>query len=174
MLALMTACPLRLTNFSSLTLGGNLTSTEDGWLIKIPGTEVKNGQPITFEVPKPLLGFFECYLQRVRPRIATAPESALWVAWDGQRLEAHSTYIAFTRITKELFGKAINPHLLRDCAATTMASDSYESALAARGLLGHKRFSTTEKYYIHANQLKSSRKINVILQSLIQRRSLDA
>ncbi len=163
MLALMTACPLRLKNFSSLKLGGNFTKTENGWLIKIPGAEVKNGQPMTFDVPGPLLGFFECYLERVRPRIANAAETALWVAWDGDRLEYHSTYIAFTRITTELFGKAINPHLLRDCAATTMASDSYESALAARGLLGQKNFATTQKFYIHSRQLESSRKINAAL-----------
>ncbi len=163
MLALMTACPLRLKNFFSLKLGGNFTKTENGWLIKIPGAEVKNGQSMKFDVPKPLLGFVECYLQRVRPRIANGSETSLWVAWDGTRLEYHSTYIAFTRITTELFGKAINPHLLRDCAATTMASDSYDSALAARGLLGHKRFSTTEKFYIHAKQLEASRRINTVL-----------
>lgn len=132
MLALMTACPLRLKNFSSLKLGGNFTKTENGWQIRIPGAEVKNGQPMKFDMPKPLLGFVECYLERVRPRIAKPTETALWVAWDGKRLESHSTYNAFTRITKELFGKAINPHLLRDCAATTMASDSYAGALVDR------------------------------------------
>lgn len=166
MLALMTACPLRLKNFSCLKLGGNFTKTETGWQIKIPGAEVKNGQSMKFDVPKPLLGLVECYLERVRPRIANGSETALWVAWDGTRLEYHSTYIAFARITKELFGKVINPHLLRDCAATTMASDSYESALAARGLLGHKRFGTTEKFYIHAKQLEASRKINAALTKL--------
>lgn len=165
MLALMTACPLRLKNFSSLRIGRNFTKIENGWLIKIPGAEVKNGQPMTFEVPKPLLIFVECYLERVRPRIANASEGALWVAWDGTRLKYHSTYIAFTRITTELFGRAINPHLLRDCAATTMASESYAGALAARGLLGHKRFSTTEKFYIHAKQLEASRRINTVLAS---------
>ncbi len=163
MLALMTACPLRLKNFSSLKLGGNFTKTESGWLIKIPGTEVKNGQPMTFDVSKSLLGFVECYLERVRSRIANSCETSLWIAWDGTRLEYHSTYIAFTRITTELFGKAINPHLLRDCAATTMASDSYDSALAARGLLGHRNFSTTERFYIHSKQLEASRRINVVL-----------
>jgi integrase/recombinase XerD len=163
MLALMTACPLRLKNFSSLTLGSSFKKADTGWAIKICGTEVKNGQPMMFDVPVPLLGFFKRYLEQVRPRIAKGSESALWVAWDGDRLESHSTYIAFTRITTELFGKAINPHLLRDCAATTMASDSYAGALAARGLLGHKRFSTTERFYIHAKQLEASRKINTIL-----------
>jgi site-specific recombinase XerC len=171
MVALMTACPLRLKNFTSLTIGINFLKLSNGWLIKIPGKEVKNGQPMSFDVPKPLLPYFEQYLSSVRSQLTKADEGPLWVAWDGTRLEYHSIYIAFTRTTKRLFGKSINPHLLRDCAATTLASVSYASALAARGLLGHKHYQTTQKYYIHAKQLEASRKVNNILLGIACRQA---
>jgi site-specific recombinase XerD len=167
MLALMTACPLRLKNFAGLTIGTDFLRVSHGWLIKIPGKEVKNGQPMSFDVPDRLLPYLELYLSSVRSQLTDATDGPLWTAWDGTRLKYHSVYIAFTRITKELFGRSINPHLLRDCAATTLASDSYKSAQAARGLLGHRRFETTEKHYIHAQQLEASRKINDVLATAL-------
>jgi site-specific recombinase XerD len=167
MLALMTACPFRLKNFTSLEIGRNFVKLSDGWLIKIPGQEVKNRQAISFDIPARLLPYLETYLSAIRPQLTQAAVGPLWVAWDGARLKYHGVYIAFTRISKELFGNSINPHLLRACAATTLASDSYTSAQAARGLLGHRRFETTEKYYIHAQQLRASRKINDVLATAL-------
>ncbi len=79
----------------------------------------------------------------------------------------HMVYIAFTRITTELFGKPINPHLFRDCAATTLASHSLRGAMAAPGLLGHLSAKTTEKHYIHARQLEASRQINKLLARIV-------
>lgn len=167
MLALLAACPLRLKNFASLTIGENFKQVGDGWLIKIPGNEVKNGKAMSFDVPDPLLPHMETYLSLVRPQLTNAPGGPLWVEWSGTRLKYHSVYIAFTRITKELLGRPINPHLLRDCAATALASDSYKAAKAARALLGHRRHETTEKYYIHAQQIEASRKVNDILTAAL-------
>ena len=60
----------------------------------------------------------------------------------------------------------MNPHLLRDCAATSLSTVSPDVARAAAALLGHRNFSTTEKYYIRANRLEASRKLNAILASV--------
>src|SRR4051812_13545632 len=51
-------------------------------------------------------------------------------------------------ITRRLVGVAINPHLLRDCAATSLSTVSPAAALSAAALLGHRQFATTERYYI--------------------------
>ena len=167
MLALMTACPLRLKNFASLEIEKNFVKLSEGWLIKIPSQEVKNRQAISFDVPARLLPYLDTYLSAVRSQLTQNRAGLLWVAWDGTSLKYHSVYIAFTRISRELFGSSINPHLLRSCAATALASDSYKAAQAARGLLGHRRFETTEKYYIHAQQLEASRKINDVLSNAL-------
>ena len=47
--------------------------------------------------------------------------------------------------TKEQFGVAINPHLFRDAAATTMAIADPANVRLAAPLLGHRTFTTTEK-----------------------------
>jgi integrase/recombinase XerD len=59
--------------------------------------------------------------------------------------------------TKEEFGVAINPHLFRDAAATTMAIADPEHVCLAAPLLGHRTFSTTEKYYRQARAQEAHR-----------------
>ena len=68
--------------------------------------------------------------------------------------------------TTALLGVPINPHLLRDCAATMLSSLSPEAALATSALLGHRSFATTERYYIRANQLDAGRKVSAVLLAL--------
>ena len=52
--------------------------------------------------------------------------------------------------TKVKFGAALNPHLFRDAAATTLAITDPAHVRLAAPLLNHKTFSTTEKYYQQA------------------------
>ena len=51
------------------------------------------------------------------------------------------------QLTDELFGRPINPHLFRDCAASAIASDDPEHILASARILGHASVNTTERYY---------------------------
>jgi len=84
MLALLTLRPLRVKNFSSLELGRHLIKTEGGWLIAIPADETKTHQPISFELPEPLVPWFERYLSAVRPLFPHATESSrLWLGKEG-------------------------------------------------------------------------------------------
>ena len=69
-------------------------------------------------------------------------------------------------MTRRLFGTSINPHLLRDCAASSLANDSVEMAQAAPALLGHRHRSTTEKYYIQADNLAASRTLGTLLENI--------
>lgn len=172
MVAMLAAHPLRRKNFADLRIGTTLRPAQDGWLIKIAGADTKNGQPLELEVARHLLPYIQTYLNRVRSRIANPSETALWVSWDGDQMAYHMVYIAFIRITKELFGKSINPHLFRDCAATTLASKSLRAAMAASGLLGHLRPETTEKHYIHAKQIEASRAMNGLLTKILTSKSV--
>ena len=59
--------------------------------------------------------------------------------------------------TKEQFGVAINPHLFRDAAATTMAIADPANVRLAAPLLGHRTFTTTERYYRQARAQEAHR-----------------
>lgn len=160
MIALMACRPLRLGNFTSLDIGGRFHQEAGHWMIEIPGNETKNGDPLTFDVPATLVPCLHIYLGQIRPAFlanAQAETNALWLGFQGQPLAYHTVHCRIVYVTRKWFGMPINPHLFRDCAATTMSSCSVEDALASAALLGHRNFATTEKHYIRANQLEASR-----------------
>jgi site-specific recombinase XerD len=162
MLALLALRPLRLGNFAGLQIGRHLVQVAGRWQIDIPGTETKTRQPLLFDVPRALHPYLEIYINRVRQTFivkATGPSDYLWLGFEGGRLTYHSVYQRIVFLTEKLFGHPINPHLLRDCAATTLSTRSVDDALSAAPLLGHRSFATTERYYIRANQLEASRSI---------------
>jgi integrase len=166
-LALLAARPLRKKNVTSLELGRHVIQTGDGWLIAIPAEETKTRQPISFDLPDQLVPWIERYLSKVRPLFPQAAESSrLWLGKDGVMHHPHVVWHRITKLTRRLFGTPINPHLLRDCAASSLAAVSSDTARAAAPLLGHRHFSTTGRYDIQADNLAASRKVSAILDQL--------
>jgi integrase/recombinase XerC len=64
-----------------------------------------------------------------------------------------------TRISEELLGKPIYPHLLRDCAASAMSSDAPEYILAASRILGHSSLKTTLSHYEQSSMLAAGARL---------------
>jgi hypothetical protein len=55
--------------------------------------------------------------------------------------------------TREGLGHAINPHLFRDCAAPSVVIHDPAHVGIAYRLPGHRRGSTTERYYHQAGSV---------------------
>lgn len=167
MLALLAARPLRKKNFTGLELGRHLIPVEDNWLLTISAEETKTRQPVSFDLPEPLLPWFAHYLSEVRPLFPHAAESSrLWLGKEGVMRDPNMVRHRLTKLTQRLFGTSINPHLLRDCAASSLAAISADMARAAAALLGHRQFSTTERYYIQADNLAASRRHGATLDQI--------
>ena len=167
MLALLAARPLRVKNFTALAFGRHLHPAGTGWLIAIPADETKTHRPIEFYMPENLIPWFERYREKVRPLFPGASQSdRLWLNYRGPKVGQHFIYLRIAKITSRLLGRSLNPHLLRDCAASSMATESVALARAAAPLLGHSHFSTTERYYLQANTLAASRQLNALLASI--------
>jgi integrase len=60
--------------------------------------------------------------------------------------------------TGEAFGRPINPHLFRDCAATSIAMDDPKHVRIASRILGHRSTATTERYYNQAQAIDAARR----------------
>lgn len=167
MVAMLAPRPIRLKNFSNIRIGHELRREGRHWVLVIPGEEVKNGQPLEHALPTSLVPFLHVYLDRIRPSFLKDRQSqALWLTFEGDTLGYNSIYGRFILVTKRLFGVPINPHLLRDCAATSLSTVSPAAALSAGALLGHRTFATTERYYVRANRLEANRAVNDILASI--------
>jgi site-specific recombinase XerD len=81
----------------------------------------------------------------------------LWLGYRFKPEAAHTLQLALVRVTRQAFGKPINPHLFRDCAATSIAIHNPASVRSAAAVLGHRSFATTEKYYNLAGSIQAGR-----------------
>lgn len=168
MVLLLAACPLRLRNLSTLSVGLDLCAEGDRWAVRIDEEQTKNGQRLNHILPRHVGSYLAAYLDRVRPNFGPADgETALWVGFEGGPLCAHSMYGRIMLVTGRLFGTAINPHLFRACAATTLAESAPEAVRLAAPLLGHRYFQTTERHYLKAGQLLASRRTNDALAAIM-------
>lgn len=178
LIALLSALPtLRLANLTGLFLGHTLLRQGENWLISIPAPQVKTKVAIEL-LPWPLMliPHLEVYLSEYRRRIlelrhrspSRSSEEALWVTMYGLPMHAHAVYMRIVARTRDAFGRSVNPHLFRDCAATTIAIEDPTHVRIAAPLLHHRTFATTEKYYNQAQGLEASRAVQDCLLSLRQ------
>ena len=78
-------------------------------------------------------------------------------------MHSKALYGSICRRTKAAFGHAINPHLFRDCVATTIAIKDPAHVEVAMSILGHSRLETTEHYYNQAMTLEASRQYHHVI-----------
>jgi integrase/recombinase XerD len=177
MIALLASRPLRLRNLAGLSLDHTLVRRGEGWWIQIPAAETKTNDPIEVPWPDRLVLHLETYLADHRSAIAALRNSrtgtasnATWLSMYGPPMTDNGIYDRIVARTREGLGQPINPHLFRDCAATSVAIDDPAHVGIASRLLGHRTGSTTERYY---NQARSVEACRLLQKSLLARRHDD-
>ena len=155
---------LRRRNLAALELERQVRKVGGRWVVVIPETETKTRVSMEFPWPESLVGALEYWLQRWRPyllrlknRWTRSASNALWVSSHGSPLTQQAIYDRVVERTRNAFGKPINPHLFRDCAATTLAIVDPKHVRLAAPLLGHRTFATTERYYLQAGMIEAGR-----------------
>jgi integrase len=88
-------------------------------------------------------------------RTGTASD-ALWLSIYGLAMTDNGIFDRIVARTREGMGQPINPHLFRDCAVTSVATDDPANIGIASRLLGHRTGSTTERYYNQAHSVEAS------------------
>jgi integrase len=176
-IALLAMRPLRRNNFLALSVGTTLRREPDeGWLISFPGSMTKNHAALTQPFPEVLVPALENYLGEHRPVLAAAhgrsgpatvqshpPGDRLWLSRWGAPLTAGGLQVLVDNHTRARFGHAVNPHLFRDCAATSLAEENPDHVRFAADLLGHRSFATTQRFYIVAGQRRALRSYQAVI-----------
>jgi integrase/recombinase XerD len=172
-IALLASRPLRLRNLAGLILDHTLLQRGEGWWIQIPAAETKTNDAIEVPWPEMLVPHLETYLADHRSGIAALRNSrtgtasnAIWLSMYGSPMTDNGIYDRIVARTREGLGQPINPHLFRDCAATSIAIDDPEHVGIASRLLGHRTGSTTERYYNQARGVQASRLMQSYLLTL--------
>ena len=75
-------------------------------------------------------------------------------------------YDRVVALTAAGLGRRINPHLFRDCVATTIAIEDPAHVGIASQILGHRAQGTTERHYNHAQSLEAARRLQATLLHL--------
>ena len=163
--AVLAARPLRLRNLAGFMLDRTLVSRGDGWWIQISAAETKNREPIELPWPDTLVLALETYLAQYRPVLArmrgrwSRPSGgALWLSTDGSPMTRMAIYDRIIARTRNGLHRPINPHLFRDCAATSIAIEDPAHVGVATRLLGHRTRGTTERYYNQARSIEAARR----------------
>lgn len=165
--AILSVCPVRLGNLSSIEIDKHLRRTRTGYLLRFEAGETKTAHPFAAPLPEELTPLLEHYLTVVRPVLLQGRESPrLWVTRYGVPMRDKAVYAAVTRETERALGQAINPHLFRDCAATFVAHEDPEHIGIAAPILGHVDPRVTERHYIQANQIAAGRRIRQSVTAL--------
>lgn len=164
LIALLALVPLRRHNIAGLRIGRNMIDVNGTWLIALDASETKTRAPIEIAWPEELTAPLVIYLTIHRPHLSSLVghwskpiDSALWVSSNGSPMTEMAIYHRVRKHTREAFGVAINPHLFRDAAATTLAIADPENVRVAAPLLGHRTFTTTERYYQQAKSFEAHR-----------------
>jgi integrase/recombinase XerD len=175
--------PIRRRNLSALNLGDTLRFDAGRWRVAFGAEATKDKSPLTFALPEDhaYQQALEHYLMRIRPRLLRSPAIAhdtlshqrgpLWISTRGKAMTAHALYYAVTRSSERLLGAPLNPHLLRDCAASAITSERPEYVLAASRILGHSQLSTTLTHYEQASMLEAGARLQEVLAEIQARQT---
>lgn len=161
MIAMLAAAPVRLSNFVAIEIGHHLVYDGVSYRLCFGPSEVKNGRPLELKLPPALKAAIDLWISSYRPQCLSRhgrwhrhfKESALWISESGSRYASASQ--VGSRIQRQAlrrFGKRINPHLFRDIAATSIATELPADAGIIRSVLGHASLRTGERFY---NQARS-------------------
>lgn len=167
--------PIRRRNLAALQLGETLRFEAGRWRIAFEADATKDKSPLAFALPEDedYASAFACYLSRIRPRLLCSPivpldtlpnlRGPLWVSTRAKAMTAHALYYAVTRCSLRLLGAPLNPHLVRDCAASAITTERPDYVLAAARILGHSQLSTTLAHYEQASMLEARARLQEVV-----------
>ena len=167
MIAMLAVHPVRLANFSAIRIGLHLNLTGERYWLRFAAHETKERQPFETPLASILEASLDTYLQSIRPILLDTRQSdALWISVRKTPMTDQGVYVQMVQTTERIFGHPINPHLFRDCAMTTLATDDPAHIWAGSKVLGHSSLKTGEKHYNQADMLSAAAQYHETLAQL--------
>jgi len=173
LIAFLAARPLRKRNVKGMCLGTTFIRENGRYWLRFPAGETKPRRSIDLPCSAGLTPVFDRYLEVHRAVLlgrASSPgpkpgPRAVWISETGRPMDDMAIYRATTRPTLAEFGKAVNPHLFRDCAATAIAVDDPTCVQIVMHILGHTRLATGERHYNQARGIEASRSLIALIDA---------
>ncbi|WP_218588601.1 tyrosine-type recombinase/integrase [Marivita hallyeonensis] len=169
MVAFLALMPIRRRAVVSLTIGTSILFGADGIEIVLSEDLTKTGVPWEAQVPQEIEPLMRRYADDTRPRLMAArKETHDWLWVNDRGAPYHLNYFGnrIGRITQDLLGVRVTPHLFRDAAATTLSRHSPDAAKLIPPVLSHSSNLTSQKHYIHAGSIEAGRGLMDVINQL--------
>lgn len=158
---LLLTCSFRRENVVELELGKSLkragTKDEPYWIIQHDEGDVKNGQPLRFQLSGNCAALLEEYLEHWRLRLCKVPNDWLFPDEMGQMMNPNNLGALITRCSAKRTGTAITPHQFRHISVETFLLEHPDKVDLMSAHLGHRSVNTTRNYYARSKQKQASR-----------------
>jgi site-specific recombinase XerD len=164
MVALLAYCPIRLKNYVALEIGRSFVNVDGTWWIMLTAAETKEKREDERPVADELTESIERYLQIYRPILArsNAETNAFWLAMDGEPMSYASMAELIPETTRMTIGVAVNPHLFRTAAVTTLATRAGNKPHAGSAILHHQPGPVTQENYNRATCVTASKSLSAV------------
>ncbi|MXN63869.1 site-specific integrase [Stappia sp. GBMRC 2046] len=166
MVALLGCCPIRLKNLASLSLGRQIRDIDGAWRIVLPASETKTNRHDERPVPAFLAPRIATWLE-LRETVLNATSPGFWIGRGGAPLSYLGVEGAIARTTRASLGRAIYPHLFRDCAVQLVASEAGERMGIASATLQHADPKITEAHYNKGAMVEAARAYECLLGGFV-------
>lgn len=169
-LELLIMCPIRIGNLAPLSLEKHLAWSRLGrqgkLQLSIPPEEVKNSEPLEFELPEESALLIKLYLEEYRPLLCENPGEWLFPGRAGGPKHAGGFGQQIKCTIRRHTGLEVNAHLLRHIGAKVYLDHNPGAYEVVRRVLGHRSMDTTTAFYTGFESKAAARHFDeVILKS---------
>lgn len=172
LIAILAARPLRRGSLAALRLSDISCRGETMWMA-VPPEADKTGRPVEVPLPSALTPAITAYLDEHRPVLLRGFAcDAFWASKAKRAMGDMAIYMRVVKLTREAFGIAVNPHLFRDAAATTIAIEDPGHVRVSATVLGHKSLRVTQQHYDQAQMMHAVRRYQSTI-SRCRRKSIE-
>jgi integrase len=168
-IAILQFAPIRLGNLVALDMRRHLIERNGRVYLVIAGHEVKNGEPVDFELPASAVDVIKWYVLRYRPHLLRGRTDALF---PGEGDGPKSIGALGTQISREVFnrvGLKFHPHLFRHAAGKIFLDQNPGQYEIVRRVLGHRSIATTTAIYTGAETRAAGAHFAAVVESLRQK-----
>jgi len=144
--------PIRLRNLAMIRINRHLRKDGARYWCGFSAAETKEKRALDFHCPEELTPHIDKYLSLHRPALLIdgVQSDSFWVSTRGGPARPNAIYGAVCKLTEQLVGSPVNPHLFRDCLISEMADWDPAHLLAYSRILGHSTLETTTRHYHQA------------------------
>jgi integrase len=168
-IAIELAAPLRAKNLAGLRLDRHLVRSRSGpgavTHLVIPPGEVKNKNPLEFELPPDVVRILELYLEKFRPLLVTDGSSSVFPARQGGAKTPAQLADQIKRSIQKGIGLTVNAHLFRHVCAFLYLKAHPGDYETVRLLLGHKSLATTVRAYCGLERSDAVRRYDSLIDT---------